>query len=305
MIVAALVLAAWPTEAQQGVFLFSYFTGEGEDGLHLAISEDGLTWRPLDGGRSFLRPSVGSKVMRDPHLYLGPDGVFHLVWTTGWWDQGFGLAHSRDLRTWSDQRFVPAMRHEPTAKNTWAPELFYDRSKSRYQIFWASTIPGRFPSTDAAGDLHDSRQLNHRLYYTTTTDFETFAPTALFYDGGFNVIDGTIVDMGSRFAMILKDETREPVARKHLRVAFADSPAGPWGPAGPAFTPDWVEGPSAIRIGDRWIVYYDEYTRQRYGAMRTRDFQQWDDVSSLVRLPEDARHGSALEVPKAVADALR
>lgn len=42
------------------VFLFSYFTGNGEDGLHFAHSEDGYSWKALKKGTSFLTPKVGS-----------------------------------------------------------------------------------------------------------------------------------------------------------------------------------------------------------------------------------------------------
>ncbi len=87
--------------APRDVYLFSYFTGNGEDGLHLASSEDGLGFTPLRGGRSFLTPTVGGKLMRDPSIVLGPDGIYHLVWTTGWWDRGIGIAHSKDLVDWS------------------------------------------------------------------------------------------------------------------------------------------------------------------------------------------------------------
>jgi|GEM_PF-6819400 len=38
------------------VYLFSYFTGNGEDGLHLAWSEDGLNWAALRNNTSFLTP---------------------------------------------------------------------------------------------------------------------------------------------------------------------------------------------------------------------------------------------------------
>ncbi len=43
-------------EAQEGdsVYLFSYFINNGEDGLHLAWSEDGLSWEALNGNQSFL-----------------------------------------------------------------------------------------------------------------------------------------------------------------------------------------------------------------------------------------------------------
>lgn len=291
-------------DTSREAFLFSYFTGEGEDGLHLATSRNGLEWTPLNDGKSYLTPQVGSKVMRDPCLVRGPDGTFHLVWTTGWWDKGIGIAHTRDLRTWSEQTFVAVMEHEPAARNAWAPEIFYDASRRRFLIYWSTTIPGRFPGTDPAGDLHDGRQLNHRLYYVTTTDFETFSPTHLLYDGGFNVIDGTIVAVDGRFAMIVKDETKVPVARKHLRVTFAQRPDGPWGAAGPPFTPDWVEGPSALKVDDGWIVYFDEYTRKRYGAMKTADFERWLDVSASIRFPAGARHGSALAVPEEVITSL-
>ena len=39
--------------------LFTYFTGNGEDGLHLATSDDGLRWTALGGGRSNLPQRLG------------------------------------------------------------------------------------------------------------------------------------------------------------------------------------------------------------------------------------------------------
>jgi len=67
------------------VLLFSFFRGNGEDGLFLAFSKDGLKWEELKPrDKSFLKPEVGGKLMRDPCICTGPDGRFHLVWTTGW-----------------------------------------------------------------------------------------------------------------------------------------------------------------------------------------------------------------------------
>lgn len=54
-------------------YLFSYFINNGEDGLHLAYSTNGLKWNALKNGDSYLQPTVGeSKLMRDPCLFLGP-----------------------------------------------------------------------------------------------------------------------------------------------------------------------------------------------------------------------------------------
>ena len=45
-------------DAEPSVYLFSYFTRNGDDGVHLAYSDDGIRWLPLNGGRSVLRPSI-------------------------------------------------------------------------------------------------------------------------------------------------------------------------------------------------------------------------------------------------------
>jgi beta-xylosidase len=287
-------------------YLFSYFTGNGEDGLHLAASADGLRWTALREGASFLQPSVGSKLMRDPSIVQGPDGTFHMVWTTGWWDAGIGVAHSRDLISWSEQQFIPVMKHEPTALNAWAPELYYDETAREYLIFWASTVPGRFPDTEESGDLReDGQKLNHRMYFVTTTDFQTYSPTRLFYDGGFNAIDGTIVRHDRDFVMIVKDETKRPTAKKNLRVARAPRAGGPYGPVSPPISVDWVEGPTILKVGESWIVYYDEYTRKRYGAMRSSDLRTWTVISDQLRFPEGTRHGTAFAVSEAVIKRLQ
>jgi beta-xylosidase len=297
-------LGAWtvPAQSTNTVLLFSFFRDNGQDGLYLARSRDGLKWTEAKPpGKSFLQPKVGGKLMRDPCLALGPDGTFHMVWTTGWNQPPVaGYARSRNLIEWSEQKTLPVMSHEPAARNVWAPELFYDEAERRWLIFWSTTIPGRFPDTDKAGD----NAYNHRIYVTTTQDFETFTPTRLFYDNGFNVIDATLLKAKGKYWLILKDETRHPV-KKHLRLAVSERADGPFGPAGPPFTKDWVEGPSAIQIGEEFYVYYDHYAKpQYYGAVKSRDLEQWQDVSAQVSLPGGARHGTVLRVPVSLTRAL-
>ena len=94
-------------------YLFTSFRGNG-DGLHLAYSQDGREWADLN--RVFLKPTVGSKLMRDPHILCGPDGLYHMVWTSGWSDKGIGYANSTDLLNWSEQRFLPLMENTPGTK---------------------------------------------------------------------------------------------------------------------------------------------------------------------------------------------
>lgn len=62
ILLAALALSC---SRDKQVYLFSYFVNNGEDGLHLACSEDGLQWEALNDNRPFLAPAVGeSKLMR-------------------------------------------------------------------------------------------------------------------------------------------------------------------------------------------------------------------------------------------------
>jgi beta-xylosidase len=279
-------------------YLFSYFKGNGEDGLHLAHSTDGIRWRALNQDRSLLTPTVGKdRLMRDPSIVRGPNGTFHMVWTTGWHDQGIGVAHSKDLIEWSAQERIGVMDHEARCRNCWAPEIFYEELQQRYLIFWASTIEGRFPET--AGSCESN--LNHRMYFVTTKDFRTFSKTRLFFDPGFPVIDSCLVRDGNRYVLVSKNETRFPEPQKNLFAAAAAAAQGPYQMVSKPFSPDWVEGPSVLRVGDRWLVYFDEYTRHRYRAMQTRDFAAWEAVEPAITHPPGMRHGTAFAVSQEIA----
>ncbi|WP_210520095.1 glycoside hydrolase family 43 protein [Hymenobacter terricola] len=297
---AALLLATLAAHAQQPlkkneVLLFAYFKGNGEDGLHLASSPDGYQWTALNHDQSFLKPTVSKdRLMRDPCIIRGKDGRFHMVWTTSWHERGIGYASSPDLLHWSEQQDVPVMASEPTARNCWAPEITYDAPHGQYLIYWATTIPGRFPQ----GETTLEGGNNHRIYYVTTTDFKAYSPANVLYDQGFNVIDATIQPAGKRYVLFLKDETREP-AQKNLRVAFADQATGPYGPPSAPITGKyWAEGPTAILLGSEWLVYFDKYTKHRYGAVSSTDLKQWTDVSDRVQFPQGTRHGTVLRITK-------
>ena len=103
---------------EQEVYLFSFFKDNGQDGLHLASSTDGLKWSALNNNKSFLTPEIGKdKLMRDHCIIKGGDSKFHMVWTTSWTDNGIGYANSSDLIHWSKQKFIPVMAHEPDVMN--------------------------------------------------------------------------------------------------------------------------------------------------------------------------------------------
>ncbi|PQA59765.1 glycoside hydrolase family 43 protein [Siphonobacter curvatus] len=284
-------------------YLFAYFTDNGQDGLHWASSTDGLHWKSLRNGASYLTPEVGKdKLMRDPCVIQGPDQTFHMVWTSGWNDQIIGYASSKDLKNWSAQQAIPVMTHEPTAKNSWAPEVFYDDQAKQFIIYWATTIPGRH--SDVA-ESEREKGLNHRIYYVTTRDFKTFSDTKLFFNPTFSVIDATLLKKGKWYYMFLKNENPKP-AEKNIRITKSRNATGPYPTevSAPITGNYWAEGPTAVQIGAYVYVYFDKYTEHKYGAIRSKDLEHWEDVSDQVEFPKGIRHGTVLKVSSALVKSL-
>jgi hypothetical protein len=287
-VVIILTLILLLTSCSNKVYLFTGFHEPADKGLRILYSKDGYSWKDFD--TIFLKPAIGNQqVMRDPSITQGPDGTFHLVWTTSWrGDKGFGHAFSKDLIHWSEQQLIPVMEKEPTTVNVWAPEIFYDKQAAQYIVIWASTIPGRFER----GIEEDSN--NHRMYVTTTKDFTTWSSTRIFLDPGFSVIDAVIVERGVKdYVLVLKDNTRP---ERNLKVAFAENPLGPYTNISKAFTESYTEGPTVVKVKDDWLIYCDSYRKKIYEATTTKDFKTFTNITGKVQVPAGHKHGTIITV---------
>ena len=295
----ALLAFAGGAAAQQSkwpdiTWLFTSFQGKG-DGLHLSASADGKAWSDL--GKVFLKTSVGSGLMRDPHILRGPDGVFRMVWTTGWKDKGIGYAASTDLVNWSAQRYLPIFEKTAGATDAWAPETFYDETGGQYVITVSSDIDGRFPETKS------DERMNHRTYYVTTKDFVTFSEPRLFLDPGFDHIDTTVMreegSRGGRYIAVFKEGDRQKAGKwGAVRWAVADSALGPYRVMPePLIKGLRAEGPTLYTHDGKTTLLVDFYADKRYGAFETTDWKTWTDVSPQVAVAKGQRHGTVLAVP--------
>ncbi|MEJ5995024.1 glycoside hydrolase family 43 protein [Pedobacter sp. Du54] len=277
-------------------YLFTSFHEPANEGLRLLYSNDAYHWKDLN--KVFLKPTIGTqKIMRDPSIVQDPNGVFHLVWTCSWkGDRGFGYASSKDLITWSEQKFIPVLANEPTTVNVWAPEVFYDSEKKEFLIIWASTIPFRF----AKGIEEEDN--NHRMYVITTKDFASFTAPKLFLDPGFSVIDAVIVKKAVKdYVLVLKDNTRP---NRNLKVAFSDNALGPYTGVSEPFSPNLTEGPTVVKAGKDWLIYFDAYGDKKYSAVKTKDFKSFKDVTSEITVPEGHKHGTIIKVKRKVVEKL-
>lgn len=291
-LLAVFLLVTQLCKAQKDFFVSTSFHEPANEGLRYIYSRDGIHWDSIPG--TWLKPAVGNqKVLRDPSITRTPDGTFHLVWTSSWkGDLGFGYAYSKDLIHWSKQQMIPVMKSEPTTVNVWAPEIFYDNEKAEFVVVWASCVPNRFKR-----GIEDEKN-NHRLFYMTTKDFKTLSPTKLFYDPGFSSIDATIVKRAKNdYVLVFKDNTRP---NRNLKVAFAKSPTGPYSKASSTFSECFVEGPTVEKLGDRYLIYFDEYKKFSFGAVATKDFIHYSNISREISVPQGHKHGTIFKAPASI-----
>lgn len=298
---------------EKEVYMFTSHREPATDGLHFLYSYDGLHWDSLAG--VWLKPQIGNKtiyynyhtkkmetpklypnpMMRDPSIIQGPDGTFHLVWTISWeGEKGFGYSSSKDLINWTEQREIRVMADSMT-NNVWAPELFYDDTKDQFMIIWSSSIlPEKYTEADKLGT-----NKAHRAYYTTTKDFKHFSVPKRFYDPGYNSIDGFLLKRGEKdYVFIIKDNRKPNYS--NLFCVFSDNPEGPFTNPSVNFGPTYSEGPCAIKVGDEWLIYFDEYRQFKYGAVKTRDFKTFTSIDDQISYPKGHKHGTIFKVKESI-----
>ena len=311
------ILASCQTPDDE-VYIFSSFCEPSTAGLMYLYSEDGLHWDTIPG--VFMHPEVGcdsmttdvftgqiinpqhsdnAKVLRDPSIIQGPDGTFHMVWTIQWYGaKGFGYASSTDLKNWSEQRIINVMQNHPT-NNVWAPEIFYNGLRDQYLIIWASQIdPDLYTAADSLGT-----NASNRLWYCITKDFKTFTDATPYYDPGFNSIDGYLLKRSCNDYVLIVKDNRKP-GFSNLFCVFSESPYGPFINPSEPFGRTYCEGPCAIQLGDEWIIYYDQYQPQEYGAVSTRDFKTFTPIPDRISVPAKHKHGSIIKVKRSILNKL-
>ena len=289
------ILAVDRISASESAYLYTSFRGSG-DGLHLASSADGLKWNDL--GRVFLRPAVGEKLFRDPHLFRDSTGLFHLVWTSGWRDPGIGYATSPDLTRWSPQRHLPLAARIPGARNAWSPEIVHDAAKNHFVITWVSDVPGWFD--EEGGPPHP----NNRTYGVTTRDFVEFSDPMLLIEPGFDHLDTTVLSWQGKYIALFR-QGDEGKRRGAHHAAVADSPTGPYRMLSGAVPPQTrAEGATVLVQEERCLLYAPIPAQDRCAVFGTRDWQTWEDLGDQVSAVPGQGQGNILSVPRALIDTL-
>lgn len=292
-------------------YLFVHFIGEQKDGeqIYFSVSRDGLHWEDLNDGKPILFSRTGMSGVRDPYPVRSPlDGKIYLIATDLRIEAGHGweaaqYRGSRDLIVWESEDLVHWSGERacqvgvPEAGCVWAPEAVFDRERGEFLVFFASMVK-------APGE-EKSRQ---RIYAAYTKDFRTFSDTFLYMERDNHVIDTTILESGSRYYRVSKDEVT-----KRLILERADSLLGEFTQIDSPTLRELVgvEGPEGYRLPDgSWCLIADQFLAGKgYLPMVTEDL---DSGEFRILSPEQydmgdtkKRHGGVMMITEDEYEALQ
>jgi hypothetical protein len=275
-------------------YLLAYFRTSCE-ALHLALSVDGHSWIALNGNLPILAADVGQRSVRDPFLFRGLDGRFHLLSTDSFSSVHLLHTASSDLVSWDSWTVLPGMESVPGARNAWAPKVWVDQRRKTHMVYWSSTTQ---PNVISDGNIWWDDAHDHRIWYSDTLDFQQFTPPRLVFDPQYSVIDALLLEREDGFVLIYKDErgdNRDTSRGKALHVALAATLDGPFVPQPEAISPPLSEGPAVFQHAQGWTLLFDHFMDGRWGAAHSPDLLAWQPLPAPL-VPEGARHGSVLEL---------
>jgi len=194
----ALIRPGAASAATYSGYAMAYFTESpsmtaASYNLHLAVSADGLAWTPLNQNRPVATPTLGSGGLRDPFILRKQDGTFTVLATdlngTDWayQSQYLHVWDSTDLRSFRNYRLLKV---HSLATHAWAPEAFWDAARGQYAVVYSAVVNG-----------HNVLMVNY------TGDFVTASAPQVFFDPGYDAIDGNFVTAGGVNYMYFKNNT--------------------------------------------------------------------------------------------------
>ncbi|MFE2023333.1 glycoside hydrolase family 43 protein [Streptomyces sp. NPDC059499] len=282
---ADLSLGARTAHAADSAYVMGYFTesplNNGNDyGLHLAVSTDSLNWMPLNQNAPVVTPTAGAGGLRDPFILRKQDGTFVVLATDlkgtdwGYNSQYIHVWDSADLRTFTNYR---RPKLHDMATHSWAPEAFWDASRGQYALIYSSV--------NSTG--HSVIMVNY------TTDFLTVSAPQVFFDPGYDVIDGDMaVGVNGVNYLFFKNS-----ATGGLTGARSTSlNPGSFVPFGNSLAHGGTEAPTLVKslTSNTWYLWGDTYTPNGVlYAWRTNDLAagSWTPVDQrLYTHPLNAKH---------------
>ncbi len=314
--------SAAQAEEQDSCYLFAFFSNNSPAGeqIRFALSDDGLNYRSLNGGRPMVASDTIAlkKSIRDPYICRGRDGrTYYMVMTDmrsdeGWQsNDGLILMKSDDLLHWQHTAIdfptrFPGLEgfDRENLHAVWAPQVIWDDAAGKYMIYYSI---GRH---DWEYPVGDKSQPYFKLFYSyVNDDFTDITEPQLLFDFGTAAIDGDIIYDGKNdeYVLFFKDEGLSTVnngftTRQGVMRATAKNLTGPYTVEyrhvqKPGQFP--VEGSSVFRLigSEDYILMYDCYAQGFYQFCRSSDLKNFTFVQNTpTRGTFTPRHGSVMHI---------
>ena len=297
------------SEPEYEGYLFAYFEGQGDkmqqEQLRFALSNDGITWRALNGNRPIIASETISESggIRDPHILRGEGGKFYIVATDmfthkyGWGSNpGIVLLKSDDLINWTHAKINLAKDYPKNfgdAYWVWAPQTIYDHKAKKYMIYFTLQ--------------RNDRKSLITYYAYANKDFTGFEkePKVLF-SAKYGSIDSDIIYKDGVYHHFYKGNTKDKNGKEYIngiQQATAKSLRGKWKEdfkyvdAYAGKKP--VEGSSIFKFNGReeYALIYDMYTSGRYEYQTTNDLYNFSEPKVFDK-NFHPRHGSIISLTK-------
>ena len=284
--------------------------GRWGDGLRWAWSRNGIDWQVNNKVR--FKPEVGGKQMRDNTIERGPDGAYHMLWTTGDKDSGFGYSTSRDLLNWGEAKMLPVDKGTLSGRLREAkhPQIFWDKKGAQWIILFTAEVT-------------DDKPRGWRLFAVTTKDFKTLSEPQLLLDTTYRATYPNLVESKGRYYLIYRDEDK-----RTAKISASASPLGPFDvtpdlesllppaepvdpkkkkpapphePGAPLSWGNEVENIKVMPSGDEWLVnIFRGGKDQSHVMFKSRDLKAWSEVKPDAVLSKDHRAGDRIVTTETV-----
>lgn len=189
-------------------YLFAYFTGNDDQHVRLAVSDDGANWESLNGNQyimnskdvSAIYPSGAKKNVgipasgsaRDPFIFQKADGSgYYAIATDLDITQQYGYSNTKllvwdiddlgnigDAKPWNVEtcdwfdKYSTIYSSSKFDYFAWAPEAIWDDDAGMYMMYW--TAPMIYQKKNWLGQISWESNAQKRLFYAYTDDFKTF-----------------------------------------------------------------------------------------------------------------------------------
>lgn len=264
-------------------YLCAFMDGKAED-LRYFVSADGYHFKNVNDGKTILKSTLGSQILRDPQIIRDKKGMYHLIATNAWKGRSFAIWDSNDLIEWKNEREVKISPVD--ADKTWAPEAIYNEKDKNYVLYWTSSLNNKNDSWS--------------IYYSTTSDFVNFSKPQILMRSGGIILDANIVKRSEKkYYMFYRYENK--IWRKE-----AEQLLGNYKDSTIVIDAN-VEGPFVYQTAaNKWNMIWDYYggNQGKYGMAESNNLIDWKWLTNkefpyynkLVSFPNGARHGSVIPI---------